>query len=59
MNEYFKFAKHHKVEQAHFNKSIVETFEKVSVALSDLISAINNMQSQVDILKSKVEELKE
>ena len=55
MNEYFKFAKHHKVEQAHFNKSIVVTFEKVSVALSDLISAINNMQSQVNILKSKVE----
>jgi len=49
---------HFQVEQVDFNKSVVETFDRTRGTLENLVSAVNNLQTQTDSLRERVETLK-
>ena len=43
-------------EQVDFNKSVVETFNKVQGTLQDLVIKCNSLQTQIDTLKKEREQ---
>jgi len=49
---------HFQVEQVDFNKSVVETFDRTRGTLENLVNAVNNLQTQADFLRERVETLK-
>ena len=50
---------HFQTEQVDFNKSVVETFDRTNGTLKILVSAVNNLQAQVEKLKEEIKELKD
>ena len=46
-------------EQVDFNKSVVETFDRTNGTLKILVSAVNNLQTQIETLKEEIKELKD
>ena len=43
-------------ELVDFNKSVVETFNRVQGTLESLVNSINNLQTQIDELKKEREQ---
>jgi chaperonin cofactor prefoldin len=44
-------------ELVDFNKSVVETFNKVQGTLQDLVTKCNSLQTQINTLKKEMDEI--